>query len=309
MTLYLNPEKKQSPYVITLFHLHHFDHYKGVFLLLCVFILCALLWAPLLWANDSSFGGTASNLIPLKNEEIQMTSEEIVVHDRDGYWNIHATYLFTNQSSAQQKVQMGFPEQFCEPGHDCNSPTDPPYLFDDLKIMVDGRPAQITIGKLDPNSKWKLGRIHLFDVDFAPQAQVKIVHTYRMGISGSIAGEHIFDYVTLTGTLWKGPIQNARFLIRLKERPFAFFFPKSYTLVDYKTIPTSSNSKKKETLIEFKQTQWTPTQDLHLTLVGPFSTHFGCPNPVASDFKIAPSTLKSPTLKQKVKSELRYDRR
>lgn len=232
-------------------------------------------------ANDGTWGGTGSDLVPLKEKRIRMAAEDIVmeyvpVKKYGQRWLITATYTFENPTDEKITVQMGFPERFCDGESDCGSP-DNKHTFFDMKTTVDGKPVKVVVGKVSSkDEQWapELGRVHLFDVTFAPKSKVSVVHTYHHGYSGSSIGDSGLYYITKTGSLWNGPIGKARFTVRMPERPWGLVYPKTYNLKSY---TSRKQGKTATTELIFEQENWTPTQDLDLYFGSPLTQSAGCP--------------------------------
>ncbi len=240
-----------------------------------------LLTAPAALANDGTWGGTGSDLVPLEEKRIRMAREDILIEyvpvkKYGPRWLITANYEFHNPTDASVTVVMGFPERFCDGESDCGSP-DNHHTFFDMKTTVDGKPAPVRIGNVSREAHdWapELGRVHLFDVTIAPGATTKVVHTYHHGYAGSSMGDSSLYYITKTGSLWNGPIDHARFTIRFPYRPWGLVYPKTYNLKSY---ATRGRAGKLSTELVFEQERWTPTQDLYLSFGSPMTLGSDCP--------------------------------
>jgi hypothetical protein len=254
-------------------------------------------------ANDGTWGGSGSDLVPLKEKRIRMAAEDIVmeyvpVKKYGVRWQVTATYTFENPTDEAITVSMGFPETFCDGESDCGSP-DNKHTFWDMKTTVDGKPVKMKVGAVSAKEeKWapELGRVHLFDVKFAPKAKVSVVHTYHHGYSGSSMGDSSLYYITKTGSLWNGPIGKARFTVRMPERPWGLVYPKTYNLQSY---TSRKQDKKVMTEIIFEQQNWTPTQDLDLYFGSPMtsgSSKFATSCPDVHESSVGEG-IKKPTLK------------
>ncbi len=229
-------------------------------------LLLALGAAPEAEANDASFGGRGANLHLLKETRIRMSSEEIVLELRDdprvqaSAWHVTATYAFANPTKEAVTLQMGFPETRCHPDEDCNGQGG---RFRDLQVTVQGEPVKLEIGQIEEKPAWapEFGQVHLFEARFKPGQTLKIVHTYTYDRSSSTEGEDV-DYLTTTGALWGGPIGQARFVVRVPERPWALSFPPEYTLTSLTEKPTVGGRALTE--IVFVARQWTPKRDFQV---------------------------------------------
>jgi hypothetical protein len=247
--------------------------------------LAILLLATPALANDSTFGGTGSDLVPLQEKRVRMAAEDIVLELKPDKkktlrWFADATYTFENPTAQDLTLTVGFPEQFCPEEGDCNSPHSK-HTFFDMKTTIDGKPVKMRVGKVSAQDKtWapELGRVHLFDLTIKANQTVKVNHKYHFNISAGSTEESWLYYITKTGALWSGPIGHARFTIRMPERPWGLAYPKTYNLISYTTKMQGKSSAITELIFEMKD--WTPTQDLMLHFDGAMShhdTHVTCP--------------------------------
>lgn len=232
-------------------------------------------------ANDATWGGDGADLVPIKEKRIRMAAEDILLEQTftsgQGHrWQVVARYTFENPTDEAITVKMGFPERFCDEEQECSGPHKR-FTFWDMKTTVDGKPVKVEVGKVSKKEEtWapQLGRVHLFEVAFAPKSTVEVEHRYYHGASGSFMGDQNLTYITKTGSLWNGPIGKARFTVRVPERPWGFTFPQEYGLKSYTTqqvepaegAAAQKKGKKYVTELIFEQENWTPTQDLELFL-------------------------------------------
>jgi len=252
---------------------------------LLIAAMCALLTTNAS-ANDAVFGGTGADLVPLEEKTLKMASEDILIEEvgpkgkwKSNHWEIKATYVFENPSDTARKATFGFPEASCDPEETpCNIRDEKrDNTFYNMKTTVDGKKVKVKLGKVSKKNAWapELGRVHLFEVKVPAKSKITVVHQYEMGMSGSFMQENALEYVTRTGSLWNGPIGSARFTIRVKDRPWGFHYPETYDLESFTTRKVGKHYK---TEIVFAMKDWTPTQDLALTLASDYITHKKCPS-------------------------------
>lgn len=221
------------------------------------------------FANDASFGGEGSELIPLKETRIMMASEDIVMELKKGLWEVKATYQFRNPTEHTIPLQLGFPEKHCDPDEsDCVSSRRG--RFQRMKTMVRGKKVAQRTGEVAPNTPWapQLGRVFLYDITFAPKETVEVVHEYAYDMNQGVGGAWV-DYVTKTGTLWNGPIGKARFTLRMPERPWDVGYLPGYSLDTYQTKMVG---RKPVTELTFQMASWTPTNNLMVEFPTPGDT-------------------------------------
>jgi len=177
-------------------------------------------------ANDVPFGGAGAHLVPMDEPRVQMVSANVQLERAapegyqvlgPGHWNVRASYRFRNLTAESITVQIGSPEPACPPTLDCGFSG-----FEDMTTTVRGESTPLTVVSIDADHELSedMERVHLFSVDFAPNETVEVVHTYRHGLTEHINGGEDLTYVTRTGTLWAGRIEEARFRIRLPFRPW-----------------------------------------------------------------------------------------
>ncbi|MEO1269852.1 MAG: DUF4424 family protein, partial [Myxococcota bacterium] len=132
----------------------------------CSLLAFFLVPAPAAHANDSAFGGRGSELIPLKETRIQMTSEDIVLTLKKHMWHIEASYVFTNPTDKKVTLQMGFPEEHCDEDEEC---MDEAGIFKGLVTKVRGKVVKQKVGKVNRKHDWAphLGRVYVYTVTFA----------------------------------------------------------------------------------------------------------------------------------------------
>jgi hypothetical protein len=223
-------------------------------------------------ANDSTFGGAGSDLIPLKETRVRMAAEDIVLEQRGGRWHITARYTFENPTDAAVTLRLGFPEERCHPDADC---AEDGGVFRGMVTSVRGEVVPQQTGTVSPESDWapSLGRVFLYTVVFQPRERVEVVHRYNHAMSSSVDGRFV-TYITRTGALWSGPIGSARFTIRALERPWVLLHSRSFKLSSYTEQRKDARTAVTELVFEMKD--WTPTEDL---FVGLYGAQFGvrCP--------------------------------
>lgn len=225
-------------------------------------VLFALLVTPNLWANDAEYGSYGGSPAPVKNHDISMVSEDIVIAQRaDGGWDVTADYVFANTSKQPVKLTMGFPEMA----------GDNPDEFLEFKTTVREQPVKVRVEKSAPFLKLNaraLGRVHLFDLEFASEETVAVSHRYRMNGGGSVALaiEKTVQYVTRTGALWKGPIGRATFTIRTRDVYELLAWSPEFKFKSLKRFVIQKGVTTGMELV-LENTDWTPKGDLQLDMM------------------------------------------
>jgi hypothetical protein len=218
-------------------------------------LLAWLLHPSYVLANDSSFGGSAADLVPLKETRVRMVSEDIVA-TFDGEWKVSAAYVFENPTAQAVTLQMGFPEPRCPEDMDCHVSQ----AFKDLETTVRGVPVEHRKGSLSMSKLSEiLGKVWLYDVSFAAKERVEIHHSYRVGGSYSIGGGYDLVYITRTGALWSGPIGSATFRFRCPAWMISLTYAKGSKPNDIHIVREGEEAY---TEVVFEMHDWKPKKDL-----------------------------------------------
>lgn len=227
-------------------------------------------------ANDAAFGGQGAALFPVKETRVKMAAEDIRLRyvpytssytDSEGKkqpfkswrWQVEAHYTFTNPTDQEVALQLGFPETHCNTEQDeCNGDG----RFKKMQTWVRGQEVKHTVSKSKRLRKEipAYDRVYLYEVSFKPKETVAIKHTYLYDGTVSVEGIHA-DYVTRTGSLWNGPIGDARFTVTVPFTPAYLGYPKSYKLESISPILIEGHGHYQAT---FHMTQWTPKEDFSL---------------------------------------------
>jgi hypothetical protein len=230
-------------------------------------MLLALLGLPSrALANDGTFGGSGTNLVPLQETRISMLSEDVIATYPPaknflygvGDWRVDATYVFRNPTNEVVTLQMGFPEARCDGEGDCS--IDRP--FRNLVTRVRGVKVKHRRGSVSLAKNYEvLGRVWLFDVTFMPGESVTVHHSYMIGGYSDLGGVRELVYITRTGALWAGPIRHARFRFR-----FSTVVDKTEHTTDPAPKPVRLVESKGEfySELEYEMKDWTPTHDIYV---------------------------------------------
>lgn len=218
-------------------------------------LLAILLIQRVALANDSSFGGSGADLVPIEEKRIRMVSEDIIA-TFIGDWSVTAAYVFENPTNETISLQMGFPEPKCVEDLDCHVDR----AFKDLETTVRDVPVKLRKGKLSLSKLSPvLGKVWLYDVTFEPRERIKIWHSYRVGGTWSLSGGYDLVYVTRTGAQWGAPIESAKFRFRLPVWMKSLQHAKWAKPTDIHIVRTAKDAY---TEVVFEQQQWTPKSDL-----------------------------------------------
>ncbi len=183
------------------------------------FLTALLLGLPLAGqANDSSFGGSGSLPMPIKQANVKMVSEKIVMRayglDKrtlDGEWRVSCNFTFKNTSNSTLKIKMGFPLPLVEETGESSVPAgrhdkigSP--LVHDFSVAVNGKAVNVSRSKINDNEKYGIyyKDAYLWQATFLPHETVNITHRYITGVSADAMGFTWVRYVLQTGRMWQG---------------------------------------------------------------------------------------------------------
>jgi hypothetical protein len=221
--------------------------------------LAALAVSPrIVRADDGYMGGQGASLEPLVSTDVTMVAEFIDISSRAPMWDVDATYLFRNATDTPVSLQVGFPEIRCDDpsGFHCASPGL--YHFESMHTTVRGVPVEMRTGEVAPANDWaaKLGTVWLFDVTFQPHETVVVRHRYEVPSGGTSDGTLTHTFLTATGSLWRGPIDVARFRFRVPATTTTL-----YEHLDGLTRVGSRRLAGQDAQIEltYQATDWKPT--------------------------------------------------
>lgn len=227
-----------------------------------------IVWPAVAAANDGNFGGSGASLAPLASTDVKMLREDITLElaGRPLAWRVTAIYEFENPTGAPVTVQMGYPETRCDPDEgDCMGQGG---RFRGLDTKVRGRRVRHRVGRVAESSPWamELERVFLFDVVFAARERVRVEHRYTYDRSfTAVLGENV-HYLTRTGSLWNGPIGEARFTVRTPNPPLVVEHPRSVPLTSWDRVVRDGRGV---TELVFVVRNYRPTEDFEVLLGEP----------------------------------------
>lgn len=208
-------------------------------------------------ANDAAVGGRGIDLSPIQETRIRMVSEDIrLVQIERAQFSVHATYVFENPGDEPVALRMGFPERRCGPDSvsDCNDDGS----FSEMRTLVGGERVAHTVEQVGPRTEWgdELGRIFVFSVDFAPGERKIVEHHYTYTGTDTVMGVEL-EYVTRTGALWSGPIEDATFTITFNKPVCETWMHESMFAAIAERSTTAEGSR-----IKLHYENWTPERDI-----------------------------------------------
>lgn len=177
-------------------------------------------------ADDGAFDGDGANVYPIKNSDIQMVSETILMRFDENKlrWFVDVTMNFHNHGP-ETAIQMGFP--FTEPyspdgdegdGVSGQKKKGPAYNF---RSYVNGTEVKTTTkkGTLNPKLPNDLfTQVMTFVVRFDVGEDKVIRHTYQIGGESSSDRTQIVKYILRTGALWRGVIESCQIKVEMPEK-------------------------------------------------------------------------------------------
>ena len=178
--------------------------------------------SPPALANDGAFYGRGATVVPVTNAAIVMAKEDL--HIRQGgptigyyvdHWQISVDYVFHNDSTTKQTVQMGFPESCVATPDNVDEDGNARctrWTIKGFTAQVDGKTVRTTIKKKGAKEPKGLlagvnyDRVHTFSVSFAPGQKRKVQHRYTFEGAMTSPFTSELEYILQTGALWKGAI-------------------------------------------------------------------------------------------------------
>lgn len=225
-------------------------------------LLAIVVAAPNASANDAAVGGRGIDLSPIQETRIHMVSEDIRIAQVEGaQFSVHAIYIFENPGDEAVALRMGFPERRCDDdtGSDCNSDGS----FSAMRTSVDGALVEHTIEEVGPRTEWgeELGRIFVFRVDLAAGERKTVEHHYTYTGTDTVMGVEL-EYVTRTGALWGGPIEDATFTITFNKPVCEIWMHESMVAAIVERTTTAEGMS-----IKLHYDDWTPERDIVFPLI------------------------------------------
>ncbi|MDD5006717.1 MAG: hypothetical protein PHS93_09855 [Candidatus Omnitrophica bacterium] len=203
-------------------------------------------------ANTGVFYGAGNQVVPIKNNKIQLVREEVNIRltvEKNGgqsglplipQANVTATFFFKNTSADSVSLQMGFP--FLDLQGFGNEKEVLGRM--DFRVINNGRqvPTELKEGliekELDPHGLFK--KVFAWDDIFGPGETKTVLVTYKllMSVVSVNSNDRTFDeigekyyeldklfpalsysfgYITKTAYTWKGPVEEAVFRFDAKE--------------------------------------------------------------------------------------------
>ncbi len=198
---------------------------RSTALLFCALVLTLV--APAAHANDGVFGGKGIHPMPLSTDAVRMADEIVTLRldPTQDAWNVHCSFIFENTTDAPVTLKIGFPFPTAGMEGDTAAPKGENELREgqpmvwDFATTVRGKKVKAKRGKAAVNPArpdMRYDFAYYWEVTFAPRERVRIVNTYRHGVSAVVGGFVEAFYVVKTGTTWKGgKIGHARLRVQV----------------------------------------------------------------------------------------------
>lgn len=221
-------------------------------LLLFASFLLFIILPAVVFANTGVFFGAGNQVIPIKNEDIQLVRENVdikVTIEKDNgkfgvafipWTNVTAKFILKNTSTKKVTLQMGFPFL------DLQGFGDEKFVLEKLNFHVQSNDkvikSEVKEGviekQFDPDGVFK--KVFTWDDSFSPNETKTVIVSYKllMGVSSAnsimrdfngvgriyyeidkliSALNYSFMYITKTAYTWKGPVEEAIFQFDSKE--------------------------------------------------------------------------------------------
>ena len=208
--------------------------------------LLLILLPAVVFANTGVFFGVGNQVIPIKNNDIQLVRENVNIKltiERDNgkfgvsfipWANVTAKFILKNTSAKKVTLQMGFPFL------DFQGFGDEKFVLDKIHFTVNSNDkliqSQLKEGLIekqyDPEGLFK--KVFAWNDSFNPNETKAVVVTYKLMMSVASANSvmrdfngvgrkyyqidkmlpalnYSFGYITKTAYTWKGPVEEAVF--------------------------------------------------------------------------------------------------
>lgn len=215
-------------------------------------LLLFSMFPAVVFANTGVFFGAGNQVIPIKNEDIQLVREKVdikITIEKDNgkfgvalipWTNVTAKFTLKNTSARKVTLQMGFPFL------DLQGFGDEKFVLEKLNFHVQSNDkvikAELKEGviekQFDPDGVFK--KVFTWDDSFSPNETKTVIVSYKllMGVSSAnsimrdfngvgrkyyeidkliSALNYSFMYITKTAYTWKGPAEEAVFQFDSKE--------------------------------------------------------------------------------------------
>ena len=225
-------------------------------------------------ANDTSFGGDASDPYPIHTKEIRMVSEDITIKSNAGSWIYTCDFTFKNVSNKPVKLLMGMPfskriksdDEMLSVPPGAKAPPDGQPLVWEFKTFVNGRKLRSTkvspiVNPKLPSMDYKVAYTWL--IHFRPGATHKVRNTYKLAQTMDSGGRLYAEYILKTGGLWHdGTIGRSKLKVILDNS--GFLIEKGKLGNVYRMTPKGHKMsiKNGNIVIEWDLKNFKPTEDL-----------------------------------------------
>ena len=200
------------------------------------------------FANTGVFYGSGNQVIPIKNDKIQLVREkvdiELTVDENSGRFgvpfipwaNVTAKFYLKNTTGELVSLQMGFPFL------DLQGFGDEKFVLDNLnfKVLSDSKEikSELKEGLIEKefDPKGLFNKVFAWPAEFEPEESKEVIVTYRMlmGVASANSVFRSFDeqgrkfrsidklfpalsysfgYITKTAYTWAGPVEEAIFTL------------------------------------------------------------------------------------------------
>lgn len=169
-------------------------------------------------ANDTAFGGGGATPMPIREGNVQMKDEHIVISGKDinsgnldGHWKYACDYTFKNLSDKSVALKMGFPfpvrseEEAVTVPKGYKLKNGDPIVYD-FTVKINDKLVNTQFYSISPNLNEQMDYkgAYIWDMTFQPNEEIKVYHNYLTGITFNVMGQIWVSYVLRTGGLWQG---------------------------------------------------------------------------------------------------------
>ena len=247
-----------------------------VFSLRSILGLCLILSTQVAQANDTAFGGTASDPYPIHTDEIRMVSEDITIKSNaeDGSWIYTCEFKFKNMSRKTVNLLMGMPfskrtksdDEMITVPKGAKAPPDGQPLVWEFETFVNGRKLRSTkvvpvVNPKIPSMDYKVA--YTWPIRFRPGATHRVRNTYKLSYTSDSGGNLYAEYILKTGGLWyDGTIGRSKLKVILDDPSFLLKKEAGDYAFEPKPEGYKMSFKNNKIVYEWDLKNFKPTEDL-----------------------------------------------
>lgn len=234
-------------------------------------------------ADDTAFGGSGAAPMPIKQTDVAMLNEQIVISgheinrpDMKGEWKYNCEYTFKNETNSSHTFQMGFPFPVDDQMGEITTPLGytskkGSALVHDFAVTINGKsvPAKATKIASVPEKGINYEDAYIWQITMPANQIVKVHHYYVSGVTINVMGQNNVSFVLKTGGLWKGDTIGSAHLEVVPNTPTRLCTELDKSADYLKTTPAGMQivGEGKDRKYVWDLQNFAPKEDLELCLI------------------------------------------